>query len=117
MATCVPRTPLAGRRRLITLVGILSLSLFGCGRSTPTADSPVIVPAGSLAPGECKLAVVVVFDQMRGDYLERWRDLWGEGGFRRLLADGASFSNCHYPYACTETAPGHASLATGRSPN
>jgi hypothetical protein len=63
------------------------------------------------------LAVLLVFDQMRADYLERWRGLWGEGGFRRLQAEGAWFTNCHYPYACTETGPGHATLATGRSPS
>jgi hypothetical protein len=59
----------------------------------------------------------LVFDQMRADYLERWRELWGEGGIRRLQADGAWFTNCHYPVVCTETGPGHATLATGRSPH
>jgi Type I phosphodiesterase / nucleotide pyrophosphatase len=62
-----------------------------------------------------KLAVLVVFDQMRGDYLERWRDLFAAGGFRRLQTDGAWFSNCHYPYAMTATGPGHASILSGCS--
>jgi hypothetical protein len=66
--------------------------------------------------GKPRLAVLVVFDQMRGDYLSRWEKLFGEGGFRRLQKDGAWFQNCHYPYAFTLTAPGHASLATGTSP-
>src|SRR5947199_7035926 len=65
--------------------------------------------------GTPKLAVIVVFDQMRGDYLEKWRELFGEGGFKRLQADGAWFTNCHYPYSDTLTAPGHTSLATGTS--
>lgn len=64
-----------------------------------------------------KLAVLLVFDQFRGDYLERWQDLYEEGGFKRLQADGAWFSNCHYPYSDTLTAPGHASLATGSTPS
>ena len=63
-----------------------------------------------------KLAVLVVFDQMRGDYLTRWNDLFCDGGFHRLEKDGAWFQNCNYPYAGTVTGPGHASLATGRSP-
>ncbi len=63
-----------------------------------------------------RLAVLVVFDQMRGDYLGRWEKLFGEGGFRRLLKDGAWFRNCHYPYAGTLTAAGHASMATGCVP-
>jgi hypothetical protein len=67
--------------------------------------------------GNCRLVVLVVCDQMRADYLDRWRELWGEGGFRRVLTDGAWFLNCHYPHACTETGPGHATLVTGRSPS
>jgi predicted AlkP superfamily pyrophosphatase or phosphodiesterase len=66
--------------------------------------------------GKPKLAVIVVFDQLRGDYLEKWRDLFGEGGFKRLQTEGAWFTNCHYPYADTLTAPGHTSLVTGTSP-
>jgi hypothetical protein len=54
---------------------------------------------------------------MRADYLQRWQALWGEGGFRRLQTEGAWFTNCHYPFADTETGPGHASLATGRLPS
>lgn len=64
-----------------------------------------------------KLVVLVVFDQMRGDYLKRWESLYGEGGFKRLMKDGAYFTNCHYPYASTLTAPGHTSLATGCPPD
>src|SRR5438132_1389300 len=64
-----------------------------------------------------KLVVLVVFDQLRGDYLKRWEELYGEGGFKRLMKDGAWFTDCHYPYAYTLTAPGHASLATGCSPD
>ncbi|MCS6853122.1 MAG: alkaline phosphatase family protein [Gemmataceae bacterium] len=64
-----------------------------------------------------RLAVLVVFDQLRGDYLERWQSLFGEGGFRRLQTDGAWFTRCHYPYASTVTGAGHASLVTGASPD
>ncbi len=60
-----------------------------------------------------KLVVVVYFDQLRGDYLGRWGDLFGDRGFRRLTADGAWFTDCHYPYAVTTTGPGHASGLAG----
>jgi hypothetical protein len=60
--------------------------------------------------------VLVYFDQFRGDYLARWESLYGPDGFRRLTRDGAWFQNCHYPYACTLTAVGHASVVTGCSP-
>jgi predicted AlkP superfamily pyrophosphatase or phosphodiesterase len=63
-----------------------------------------------------RLAVLIVFDQLRADYLTRWDDLFEEGGFHRLEREGAWFQNCHFRYASTLTAPGHASLATGCSP-
>jgi hypothetical protein len=60
-----------------------------------------------------KLVVVIVIDQFRGDYLERYRDQFGDGGFRVFLDHGAYFSDCNYDYANTRTAPGHATLFTG----
>jgi type I phosphodiesterase/nucleotide pyrophosphatase len=60
-----------------------------------------------------KLVVVIVIDQFRGDYLERYRDQFGDGGFRVFLDRGADFTDCNYDYANTRTAPGHATLFTG----
>src|SRR5271170_776125 len=60
-----------------------------------------------------KLVVVIVIDQFRGDYLERYRDQFGDGGFRLFLDHGANFTDCNYDYANTRTAPGHATLFTG----
>ena len=60
-----------------------------------------------------KLVVIIVIDQFRGDYLERYRDQFGDAGFRLLLDRGAYFANCNYNYANTRTAPGHATLFTG----
>jgi Type I phosphodiesterase / nucleotide pyrophosphatase len=64
-----------------------------------------------------KLIVLVLFDQLRGDYPLRWHDNFGPDGFRRLERDGTWFTNCHYAYAGTQTGPGHASISTGCSPN
>jgi arylsulfatase A-like enzyme len=72
---------------------------------------------GSAYNARPKLVVVVVIDQFRGDYLERYRDQWGEGGFRLLLERGADFTDCNYNYANTRTAPGHATLLTGAYTN
>jgi predicted AlkP superfamily pyrophosphatase or phosphodiesterase len=72
------------------------------------------VPASAAAySGHPKLVVVIVIDQFRGDYLERYREQFGEGGFRLLLDHGADFTDCNYDYANTRTAPGHATLFTG----
>lgn len=67
--------------------------------------------------GHPKLVVIVVIDQFRGDYLERYRDQFGEGGFRLFLDRGAYFSDCNYNYANTRTAPGHATLLSGAYSN
>jgi Type I phosphodiesterase / nucleotide pyrophosphatase len=60
-----------------------------------------------------KLVVVIVIDQFRGDYLERYRDQFVDGGFRLFLDRGAYFTECNYDYANTRTGPGHATLFTG----
>lgn len=62
-----------------------------------------------------RLAVLLVFDQLRGDYVERWQPQFGPDGFVRMQDQGAWFANCHYPYATTTTGPGHASILTGCS--
>ena len=67
--------------------------------------------------GHPKLIVVIVIDQFRGDYLERYRDQFGDSGFRFLLDHGAYFPNCNYNYANTRTAPGHSTLFTGAYSN
>src|SRR5437588_5690669 len=64
-----------------------------------------------------RLVVVITIDQFRGDYLERYRDQFGEGGFKLLLDHGAYFPNCNYNYANTRTAPGHSTLFTGAYSN
>lgn len=63
--------------------------------------------------GHPRLVVIIVIDQFRADYLERYRDQFGESGFRTFLDRGAYFANCQYEYANTRTAPGHATLLTG----
>src|SRR5437879_4399476 len=64
-----------------------------------------------------KLIVIIVIDQFRGDYLERYRDQFGQGGFRLFLDHGANFTDCNYNYANTRTAPGHATLGSGAYSN
>ena len=67
--------------------------------------------------GHPKLVVVIVIDQFRGDYLERYHDQFGDAGFRLLLDHGAYFPDCNYNYANTRTAPGHSTLFTGAYSN
>ncbi len=66
-------------------------------------------------PERPALLVVITIDQLRPDQLERWRSQW-TGGFARLLSGGAYFWNGLQDHAITETAPGHASILSGRWP-
>ena len=63
-----------------------------------------------------KLVVGIVVDQMRYDYLTRFYNRYGEGGFKRLVNKGFNCKNNHYNYIPTKTGPGHASIFTGTTP-
>lgn len=77
---------------------------------------PGLIPAQSEKehPGP-KLVVVLVVDQLRADYLEKYREHW-TGGLRWLLEKGAWFRQAAYPYASTRTCVGHATISTGSFP-
>ncbi len=63
-----------------------------------------------------KLVVGIIVDQMRYDYLTRFENKYGEGGFKRLMNEGYNCKNNHYNYIPTYTGPGHASVYTGTTP-
>ena len=62
------------------------------------------------------LVVVMVVDGLPQEQLVKYRDLYGPGGFKRLLDDGAWYGNAHHMHAVTLTAPGHATMLTGSYP-
>jgi len=63
-----------------------------------------------------KLVVGIVVDQMRWDFLYRYYDRYGAGGFKRLLNDGFSCENTMINYIPSFTAVGHAAIFTGSVP-
>ncbi len=67
-------------------------------------------------PARPKLVVGLVVDQMRWDYLYRYANRYGEGGFKRLVREGFSAENCQINYMPTITAVGHTSIYTGTTP-
>jgi hypothetical protein len=69
-----------------------------------------------LAAAQPKLVVVIVVDGLPSEQVQRYRDQFGQGGFRRLLDQGASFSNAHQAHGVTVTAVGHAAILTGAYP-
>src|SRR5262245_41204996 len=67
------------------------------------------------APAGPTLLGIVVVDQMRADYLDRFAKLW-EHGLKRLRDEGAIFEQAFYPYLNTVTCAGHATIGTGAFP-
>ena len=99
------------RRSLcVTLAGALFTALaFG-------AQAPRKHPARNIPhPAHPKLVVMIVVDQMRGDYVDKFRGQW-TGGLKKLVEEGAWFREAAYPYAATETCVGHATISTGAFP-
>jgi predicted AlkP superfamily pyrophosphatase or phosphodiesterase len=61
-----------------------------------------------------KLIIVLVFDQFRGDYLDRYRaEFKAKNGWNLFLKRGAHFTDCYYDYANLVTAAGHSTIGTG----
>jgi predicted AlkP superfamily pyrophosphatase or phosphodiesterase len=87
---------------------LLASVLVGCG-----APTPVLSAQAQADPP--RLVVLLTVDQMRADYFERYAAEYS-GGLKRLATQGAIYTRGEQDHAITETAPGHATLLTGRSP-
>lgn len=78
----------------------------------------LLILLAGLRPGPApkpRLVVVITVDQLRPDYLDRFhRQL--RGGFGLLRRRGAVFASAYQDHAVTETAPGHATILSGRWP-
>jgi predicted AlkP superfamily pyrophosphatase or phosphodiesterase len=90
------------------IIGIIAISnLLVAQTKTTSAVSNLKQP---------KLVVGIVVDQMRQDYIYRYWNKFGNGGFKKLINEGYFYRNAQYNYVPTFTGPGHASIYTGTSP-
>jgi predicted AlkP superfamily pyrophosphatase or phosphodiesterase len=80
-----------------------------CGQGKPLAEKK------AAAEARPKLVLMIVVDQMRADYLDKFQGQWS-AGLKRLVEQGAWFRTAAYPYAVTETCVGHATVSTGALP-
>lgn len=78
------------------------------------AATSIVFPAAQA--GAPKLVVLIVVDQMRADYVERFHSNWSSG-LHRLVDEGAWFTRAAYPYLTTLTCAGHATVSTGAYPH
>ncbi len=82
----------------------------------PLLSLLALLRIGSLSPApRPKLVVVITVDQLRPDYLDRYRTQL-TGGLALLLKQGAVFTDAYQDHAVTETAPGHSTILSGRWP-
>jgi len=107
-------------RRSALVLATAALSLAGTASSQVTPPKATTPPrpnavAHAKAATRPKLVVVIVVDQMRADYIDKFRDQW-TSGLKRLVEQGAWFREAAYPYAATETCVGHATISTGALP-
>ena len=97
----------------LLLCGILALPGAAQQNAKPPKPAPAKPSAENIA--RPKLVVLIVVDQMRGDYVDKFQGQW-TGGLKRLLREGAWFRDAAYPYSSTQTCVGHATISTGAFP-
>lgn len=68
------------------------------------------------SPSQPKLVIGLVVDQMRWDYLYKFKKLYGKGGFNRIMNQGFSCDNTMITHLPTYTAVGHTGIYTGSVP-
>jgi len=90
------------KRLLVLLLGLCAYA--GAQQRPPAQPNP-----------QPKLVLAIVVDQFRYDYLTRFRADF-TGGLKRMLEQGAVFTNAHYDAAPTVTAVGHSTFLTGAMP-
>jgi predicted AlkP superfamily pyrophosphatase or phosphodiesterase len=95
-------------RKAIFFILVFFIKSFLFAQSTQTTSVPQSQP---------KLVVGIVVDQMRYDFIYRYWNKYGEGGFRRLVNEGIFYRNAEYNYVPTYTGPGHACIFTGATPS
>lgn len=86
------------------LLALLCLGSLGAQQTSGKVDRP-------------KLVVGLVVDQMRWDFLYRYQDHYGKGGFNRMLSEGYILDNVMIDYLPTVTALGHTTVYTGSVPS
>jgi predicted AlkP superfamily pyrophosphatase or phosphodiesterase len=91
----------------------LFLGFFSCKN---TIENSSYTNSNSAAT-QPRLVVGVVVDQMRFEYLNRFKNKYTSKGFLRLINQGYSCNDHHFNYIPTYTGPGHASIFTGTTPS
>ena len=101
-------------KQILSLIGLFIMCNLCVAQNS--ANSNVQEQNNVIETTNPKLVVGIVVDQMRYDYLTRFYNKYGEGGFKRMVNEGFNCKNNHFNYVPTKTGPGHASIFTGSTP-
>lgn len=105
MCMCILRQVEARRKTGGVVMALALFTALSCGPPKAPAPEPQI-----------RLVVDLAVDQMRADYLDRFRPVFRHG-LARLLDESVRFTEARHDHGITTTSPGHASLATGLYPS
>ncbi|MEO6314329.1 MAG: alkaline phosphatase PafA [Chitinophagaceae bacterium] len=94
---------------LLLLFGLFLISVGAGAQAKPAVGTSQLLQRP-------KLVVGIVVDQMRWDYLYRYYNRYGNGGFKRLINQGFSCENTFINYLPSYTAVGHSTIFTGSVP-
>ena len=100
-------------KRVFVSTSLLCLAVSSCAQE---AQVPPAVQVSQQPDGRPTLVLAIVVDQMRYDYLSRFEAEF-TGGLKRLLDEGAVFTNANYEAAPTVTAVGHSTILSGATPS
>jgi len=89
---------------------ILLILLFAYIKGMLFAQDP------SVPPEKPKLIIGITISEMRYDYLNRFWNKFGNGGFKKLINNGVYCRNVHHDYLIAESGAGYASISTGAYP-
>ncbi len=79
------------------------------------AFAATFLPGTARAQSDARLVVVITVDQLIPDYFERYGHQLN-GGLARIVRQGVYYPGGLQDHAITETAPGHSTVLSGRSP-
>ncbi|MBS1606854.1 MAG: alkaline phosphatase family protein [Bacteroidetes bacterium] len=108
------------RSIILSVVRIVFTLLLASGLLPVMAQRVSPLPAknsGGRDVARPRLVVGIVVDQMRWDYLYRYSERYGVGGFRRLLNEGFSCEQTYISHLPSYTAVGHTTIFTGSVPS
>ncbi len=105
------------KMRALLLICFSILSLFSIAQNPKSSGTSKVNASKQSAANKPKLVVGIVVDQMRWDYVNKFKPFFkNTNGFQRFINEGATVDNTIIPYVPTVTAAGHACVYTGSVP-